>query len=345
MPSTIAPSMKAIIAVRTTSSVSMPAPCMPATSSKLNPSRRSITSTRRVTRVGCGRGTTYRSCSRSCSIAATSSMLAASMRKSSSSTIVSANSSTSAGGLARAATGMRPTRWGASHAITRRSLRTSDATAGRCTLTTTCSPVRSRAAWTWAIDAAASGCSSKNSKMSSSRAPRSCSTVSRTASKGSAGTWSRHFLNSLDQLGGEEPFARGDDLAELDVGRAEFLGGKAQPAGDVGAARRWIVTEPLPALLDQPRDDRTTEVADDGQHPRPRRNAGRSGEDGDLGPRLRPEGCRELEPPDVFSVDLPGRVLGERGPAGVRRIRHHARMSENWAFRCLVRGDFPDVRS
>ena len=45
----------------------------------------------------------------------------ASSRKSSSSTIVSANSSTSAGGLASAAIGMRPVRRGASHAIASRS--------------------------------------------------------------------------------------------------------------------------------------------------------------------------------------------------------------------------------
>ena len=41
--------------------------------------------------------------------------------------------------------------------MTRRSWRTRRSTDGRCTLTTTSSPVRSRAAWTWAIDAAASG--------------------------------------------------------------------------------------------------------------------------------------------------------------------------------------------
>ena len=58
MPWIMAPSMKAIIPVRTTSSVSMPASRMPATSSNLKPDSRSITSTRRVTRRGCGRGTT-----------------------------------------------------------------------------------------------------------------------------------------------------------------------------------------------------------------------------------------------------------------------------------------------
>ena len=57
-PWIIAPSMKAIMPVRMTSSVSMPASRMPATSSNLKPDSRSITSTRRVTRRGCGRGTT-----------------------------------------------------------------------------------------------------------------------------------------------------------------------------------------------------------------------------------------------------------------------------------------------
>ena len=115
-------------------------------------------------------------------------MLAASIRKSSSSTIVSANSSTSAGGLANEAIGIRPTRCGASHAITRRSLCTSRATLGRCTFTTTCSPVCSVAACTWAIDAAASGARSNEEKTLSSGTPRSSSTTLRTSSNVSAGT-------------------------------------------------------------------------------------------------------------------------------------------------------------
>ena len=58
MPWIMAPSMKQIIPVRTTASVSMPASFMPATSSNLNPSKRSMTSTRGVTSSGCGRGMT-----------------------------------------------------------------------------------------------------------------------------------------------------------------------------------------------------------------------------------------------------------------------------------------------
>jgi len=134
-----------------------------------------------------------------------SSMLEASRRKSSSSTIVSANNSTSAGGFASAAILMRPTKNGASHAITFRSLRTSVPTCGRCTLTTTDSPVRSIAACTWAIEAAAIGAVSNDANTSSSRAPRSSSTTRRTSSNDSAGTWSRQRLNSSTSSAGKRP--------------------------------------------------------------------------------------------------------------------------------------------
>ena len=132
-------------------------------------------------------------------------MFSASSRKSSSSAIVSAKSSTSAGGLARAATGMRPTRRGATQAMTARSALTSRLTWGRWTLTTTSSPVRSTAAWTWAIDAAATGWRSKRAKTVSSGRPRSSSTTRRTVSHVSGGTWSRHFLNSVTSGSGNTP--------------------------------------------------------------------------------------------------------------------------------------------
>ena len=50
--------MKAIIPVRITSWVSIPAALMAATSSNRQPESRSITRTRRVTRSGWGRGIT-----------------------------------------------------------------------------------------------------------------------------------------------------------------------------------------------------------------------------------------------------------------------------------------------
>ena len=119
--------------------------------------------------------------------------------------MVSANSSTSAGGLASAATGMRPTSFGANHAITRRSSWTRAATDGRCTFTTTSSPVRSVAPWTWAIEAAASGVVSKRANTSSIGLPSSASTTARMSSQVSGGTWSRHFLDSATSSSGNRP--------------------------------------------------------------------------------------------------------------------------------------------
>ena len=133
-------------------------------------------------------------------------MFSASSRKSSSSAIVSANSSTSAGGLASAATGMRPTRNGATHAITARSWRTSRATDGRCTFTTTASPVTSVAACTWAIDAAANGVAierREHGRRAGGRGPPR--PPRRTTANGSGGTWSRHFLNSVTSSSGNMP--------------------------------------------------------------------------------------------------------------------------------------------
>ena len=119
--------------------------------------------------------------------------------------MVSANSSTRAGGLARAATGMRPTSAGAIHDMTWRSARTSDATEGRWTFTTTDSPVVRVAAWTWAMDAAASGVRSNVANTSPSGRPSSSSTTTWTTSHGSAGTRSRHSLNSATSSAGKRP--------------------------------------------------------------------------------------------------------------------------------------------
>ena len=190
---------------RTTASVSMPAACMPSTSPKWKPSSRSITSIRRVTSVGCGRGTTKSRCSSAAKVAATSSMFSASSRKSSSSTIVSAKSSTRAGGLASAATGIRPTRWGASHAMTARSWRTRADTDGRWTLTTTGVPSHRVAACTCTMEAAASGLRSTAEKTDESGLPSSSVSTCSTTDQGSGATWSRHHLNSATSSGGKTP--------------------------------------------------------------------------------------------------------------------------------------------
>ena len=108
---------------------------------------------------------------------------------------------------------------------------------GRCTFTTTSSPVRSVAACTWAIDAAASGSRSNAANTSSSGAPRSASTTRAHDVEGLGRHLVAALLELVDQLLGEEALARGDDLAELDVGRAEALGGDAQPPRQVGLRR------------------------------------------------------------------------------------------------------------
>ena len=132
-------------------------------------------------------------------------MFAASSRKSSSSVIVSAKRSTNAGGLASAATGMRPTVNGAIQDITSRSRWTRRPTEGRWTFTTTDSPVRRVAACTCAIDAAASGRRSNDANTSASGRPSSDSTTSRTTGNGSGGTWSRHLRNSATSSSGKIP--------------------------------------------------------------------------------------------------------------------------------------------
>ena len=230
--------------------------------------------------------------------------------------IVSAKSSTSAGGLASAATGMRPTRCGASQAMARRSLRTSVPTCGRCTLTTTGSPVRRRAACTWAIDAAASGVRSNHSKMASRVAPRSAlhdraHVVERLG---------RHLvaaeLELVDQLLREQPLAGGDDLAELDVGRAEVLGRLAQPPRDVGPAGLGVGEAPAP-LLHHPRPEGGGQPA---RHPNEAgagRHAARGGEPGHRSAGLGAQGGHEGAPRHGVEVQHPRRVVAERAPGPI----------------------------
>ena len=142
--------------------------------------------------------------------------------------MVSAKSSTSAGGLASAATGIRPTRNGASHAITRRSVWTSSPTEGRWTLTTTSSPVRSVARWTWAIDAAARGSGWKRCEHVLQRPaevvlhhpPHDGERLRRDLVAAP--------LELRDELLGEDPLPGADDLPQLDVGRPELLDGQPQ---------------------------------------------------------------------------------------------------------------------
>ena len=240
---------------RSTAAVSMPAARISSACSSVYPCRRSITSTRRVTSSGCGRGTTRSVWPASCSSRAMSSMFSASSRKSSSSEIVSANSSTSAGGFASAATGIRPTRNGAIQAMARRSLLTSRATCGRCTLTTTSSPVRSRAECTCAIDAAARLFSSKRENTASSGLPRSSSTTARTAANGSGGTRSRRLPNSFTTSSGKRPRPDETICPSLMYAGSELLERLAQPARERGARLRLAAA----ALERRPQRERAAE--------------------------------------------------------------------------------------
>ena len=193
---------------------------------------------------------------------------------------------------------------------------------GRCTLTTTSSPVRSVAACTWAIEAAASGVRSNEAKTSSSAAPRSASTTARTVVE----RLGRHLvaaqLELADQLLGEQPLAAGDDLAELDVGRAELLGGEAQPAGDVGPAglRRG---EACRGAAPPPRPERAAQRA----RPRRRRGcpAGPSVALVSSGTSARRRGAqlgRQRQPADAVAFQRPRTVVAERSPVGVGRASH-----------------------
>ena len=66
---------------------------------------------------------------------------------------------------------------------------------GRCTLTTTSSPLGNVAAWTWAKEAAAIGCGSRVAKTSSDARPSSW-----VITFGSGAT-ARHFVTELTQAG------------------------------------------------------------------------------------------------------------------------------------------------
>ena len=116
----------------------------------------------------------------------------------------------------------------------RRSWRTSFATCGRWTFTTTRSPVCNVAACTCAIEAAASGTRSNSREHVFERAAQ----ILLRPPPHPVEALRRHSvateLELAHELFGEQPFAGGDDLAELDVGRAEVSGGHAQAARDPG---------------------------------------------------------------------------------------------------------------
>ena len=289
---------------------------MPSTSPKLNPSSRSITSIRRVTSVGWGRGTTKSRWSSAAKVMAISSMLSASRRKSSSSMIVSANSSTRAGGLASAATGMRPTRCGASHAITARSWRTRR-DRGALDLHHHRRPVAQRGR----VHLGDGGGGQRGVVHGGEHRP-----------DGPAQLFEEHALDDRprlggdlvaaplelgDQLGREDAVARGDDLAQLDVGRAELLGRDAQPARDPGDRGRAAA----PALLQRPQPQGAAEVPHRGADPTAGRQRAATGQAGERGSEARPHPGQAVVPLQGRGVDRPRAGVGERTERGIG-VRH-----------------------
>ena len=237
-----------------------------------------------------------------------SSMFSASSRKSSSSAMVSANSSTSAGGLASAATGIRPTRCGASQAITARSFARARPPSGRCTLTTTSLPSRRRAACTWAIEAAASGVGSnrrEHARRAGGRARRFDDAVDH--GQGLRRHPIAAHLNSATSSAREEPLSRGDDLSELDVRRAEPLGGHPQPAREAG---HRDAAAPTP-LRQVPRHERAPEVPHGGPEPAGRRRCASAGEPGERGSQTGPYPGDTRSPGQRLRVQDPGAVVAE----------------------------------
>ena len=100
---------------------------------------------------------------------------------------------------------------------------------GRTTLTTTSRPSASRAAWTWAMDADASGSRDELAEDLLDRAPER---VAHDRGRRLAGERRHPILEAGELVGdvfGQQVAAGREDLAELDEDRAEILQRAAQP--------------------------------------------------------------------------------------------------------------------
>ena len=125
------------------------------------------------------------------------------------------------------------------------------------------------------------------------------------------------LLELLDELGREQALARGDDLTQLDVRRAERLGGATQPERDVGAARLGAGVA-LQLLAHDPGHDGYSEMPDHGQHPQTRREPAWCGERRDLLLCADAQRAGQVEPARLVPLDGPRTRFGEGGPTAVR---------------------------
>ena len=128
----------------------------------------------------------------------------------------------------------------------------------------------------------------------------------------------RHLVAALLELRherlGEDPVPRGDDLAQLDVGRAEPLGGPPQPAGEVGH-RLGAAPPPLPRRPDGQADP---QMPQRDRHPAPGRQPLGLDQRRHLGSHRRPDVIEPRQPTQPVEVDLPRTGVGERPDAEVR---------------------------
>ena len=223
---------------RSTAAVSMPAARMPAALPQVNPCSCSMTSTRRVTSSGWGRGTTMNRSPVTANTSAMSSMFWASSRKSSSSTMVSANSSTRAGGLVRAAIGMRPTsmRGDPRHGGDVQPDQGGHGAPLDLDHHPLAGPQGGR------VDLGDGGRGDGHPVEGDEHLGQGPSQVLLDGPAHGGEGLGRDPVPQqpelLDQLLGEDALARGDDLAELDVGRSQPLEGRPQPAGQTRSRRR-----------------------------------------------------------------------------------------------------------
>jgi hypothetical protein len=121
-----------------------------------------------------------------------------------------------------------------------------------------------------------------------------------------------HLVTALLELGdqrlGEDALTGGDDLAELDVGRAEPLRRMPQPTRQVGDR----LVAPVAPLARGPEGHSHSEVAGGRGHPRARRQLPRRHQPGHLGPHRRPDVVEPGQPGQPVELDLPRTVVRER---------------------------------
>ena len=152
------------------------------------------------------------------------------------------------------------------------------ATRGRWTLTTTSSPVTRRAAWTCAIDAAAIGSVANSENTCVERAPELALHDRAHVGEPLGRHLVAQLLELVDELVGEQPLERRDDLAELHVGGPEPLERAPEPAREPGprAGRAPLPHVPgerarAPTIGDDPAE------AGDGREPAPGEQPGHLG--------------------------------------------------------------------